>query len=115
MAGVEILSSQPIYNTYLPEWCALIGVLLAFVTLMVSAELLADGNPWGIVPLLIGATFSISLIALALSSNKASVKYWEHKVIIDDSVSMTEFMEKYEPIGQDGKIWVVKEKENDSK
>ena len=113
MTGVEILSSQPIYNTYLPEWCALIGVLLVFVTLMVSVELLVDYRFWGIVTLLIGAIFSISLICLALSSNKASVKYWEHKVIIDDSVSMTEFMKKYEPIEQDGKIWIIKEKIND--
>jgi hypothetical protein len=66
--------------------------------------------PTGLTLVTIGIASFISLVALSLSDNKASIAYWEHKVIIDDSVSMTEFMEKYEPIEQDGKIWIVKEK-----
>ena len=35
------------------------------------------------------------------------------KIIDDDSVSFTEFNEKYEIVSQKGKIYVVREKEND--
>ena len=35
------------------------------------------------------------------------------KIIDDDSVSLTEFNEKYEIVSQKGKIYVVREKEND--
>ena len=35
------------------------------------------------------------------------------KIIDDDSVSLTAFNEKYEIVSQKGKIYVVKEKEND--
>lgn len=35
----------------------------------------------------------------------------QYKVVIEDSVSMNEFTEKYEIIDQDGKIYTVREKE----
>lgn len=34
----------------------------------------------------------------------------QYKVIVDDSVSMNEFVEKYEIIDQEGKIFVVRER-----
>ena len=34
-----------------------------------------------------------------------------YKVTIDDSVSMNEFLDKYEIIDQEGKIYTVKERE----
>ena len=34
----------------------------------------------------------------------------EYKVTIDDSVSMNEFLDKYEILDQEGKIYTVKEK-----
>ena len=35
------------------------------------------------------------------------------KIIDDDSVSLTEFTKKYEIVSQKGKIYVIREKEND--
>ena len=35
----------------------------------------------------------------------------QYKVVIDDSVSMNEFIEKYEIIDQEGKIYTVREKD----
>ena len=40
-----------------------------------------------------------------------TVDHIEYKVTIDDSVSMNEFLDKYEIIDQEGKIYTVKEKE----
>ena len=38
------------------------------------------------------------------------IDYVEHEVLINDSVSLTEFNEKYEIVSQKGKIYVVREK-----
>ena len=35
--------------------------------------------------------------------------YTEYKVIVDDTVNMNEFMEKYEILDRDGKIYIVRE------
>jgi hypothetical protein len=40
-----------------------------------------------------------------------TIDHIEYKVAIDDSVSINEFLDKYEIIGQEGKIYTVKEKE----
>lgn len=114
MTGVEILSSQPIYNIYLPGWWAAIAFGFFAIALIL---ILCLGDDYPIVSLLLVVIIGIVVLAtvLYLSSidNKNDINYWEHKVIIDDSVSMTEFMKKYEPIEQDGKIWIIKEKIND--
>lgn len=111
MTGVEILSSQPIYNTYLPGWCTGLALLAFLLCSVIGLTLTSDRYIIvGTTLAVIGDLLCIVLLVLSLSVNKASIAYWEHKVIIDDSVSMTEFMEKYEPIEQDGKIWIVKEK-----
>ena len=41
------------------------------------------------------------------------IEYIEHEVLVDDSVSLTEFNEKYGIVNQKGKIYVVREKGND--
>ena len=61
MTGVEILSSEAIYNT--------------------------------------------------ITSNEDSIKYIQYKVTIDETVSMVKFMDKYEIIDQEGKIYTVRERE----
>ena len=51
------------------------------------------------------------LSGLGSVTNKNSINHIEYKVTIDDSVSMNEFLDKYEIIDQEGKIYTVKEKE----
>ena len=60
-------------------------------------------------------------IALALGSvivgvlggtySKTDISHIEYKVTINDSVSLTEFLDKYEILDQEGKIYTVKERE----
>jgi hypothetical protein len=46
-----------------------------------------------------------------LSQTYVTVNYIELKVTIDDSVLMNEFLDKYEILDQEGKIYTVKERE----
>lgn len=111
MNGVEILSSEAIYNTILPEWCIALGFILGVAFMMAAIFTFIDGyNISGCVCLVIMIA-SIIVTCLGGAKSKTDVKYIEYKVIIDDSVSMNEFLDKYEIVDQEGKIYTVKERE----
>ena len=111
MTGVEILSSETIYNTVLPEWCLVLGVMCACIGIYVTIRCFIDGYDviyWA------SLVASIAFFAVAILStipNKNNINHIEYKVTIDDSVSMNEFLDKYEILGQEGKIYTVKERE----
>ncbi len=111
MNGVEILSSETIYNTILPGWCG----ALAFALMIASCIGVGVFSTYGKFGLTITSCVlivaSVVVVALALSSNHNSVNHIEYKVTIDDSVSMNEFLDKYEILDQEGKIYTVKERE----
>ena len=111
MTGVEILSSETIYNTILPAPWMAIGFILMFVfagLFIVSTS--SDHDIFTLICLVLAVgCFIVTL--LADTDNKHDVNYIEYKVTIDDSVSMNEFLDKYEILDQEGKIYTVKERE----
>ena len=116
MNGVEILSSETIYNAFLPPWCFIVGVACLAVGGLIGAILCSSyGKPKkaivGLICIAIGVVCFVTLEILTLSDNKNSPNHIEYKVTIDDSVSMNEFLDKYEILDQDGKIYTVRERE----
>ena len=111
MTGVEILSSEVIYNTLLPGWCG----ALAFITMATScvcAGVFSGKRKIGLtITSCVLVVVSVVVMTLTLSSNRNSINHVEYKVTIDDSVSMNEFLDKYEILDQEGKIYTVKERE----
>ena len=63
--------------------------------------------------LIVGLIFALILspIFTAIFAEKEVGKEYHYKVTIDDSVSMNEFLNKYEILDQEGKIYTVKERE----
>ena len=111
MNGVEILSSETIYNTILPEWCIALGFFLGAAFIMATIFTFLDGhNILGCI-CLVAMIASIIVACLGGSKSKTDISYIEYKVTIDDSVSMNEFLDKYEILDQEGKIYTVKERE----
>lgn len=111
MNGVEILSSETIYNTILPEWCGFIA-LMGMIAFCICVGVFSNAGKIGlIISSCVLVMISIVVMTLSLVSNKNSISHIEHKVTIDDSVSMNEFLDKYEIIDQEGKIYTVKERE----
>ena len=111
MNGVEILSQEIIYNTILPGYVLGIG----FVTIIILAAFLGLclGYEKWIATIIVSILLIPSMIVITLSSisDKTDINHIEYKVTIDDSVSMNEFLDKYEILDQEGKIYTVKERE----
>ena len=112
MTGIEILSSEIIYNTILPDWCIFIGVALMAILLPMGIALSENRREIiGILCVVVAIGTLIASIALSETEDKNDISHIEYKVTIDDSVSMNEFLDKYEILDQEGKIYTVKEKE----
>lgn len=110
--GIEILSQEIIMeSTGIGLKIFLIGSLCC-VVLGVLLEVLCFRNGGG------GAiaVFSVPLCLIVgiITGNVYQIPTdrYEYKVIIDDNVSMVEFYKQYEVIDQDGKIFIIREKED---
>ena len=110
MEGVNILSQQNIYNTYLPEWCIAAGLILTLISAVLVIVSIVNESWVGFAFAFIGIIAGIVIGSCGGSYNKASINYVEYKVTIDDDVSMNEFYEHYEVLDQEGKIFIVREK-----
>ena len=111
MAGVEILNTETIYNSFIPTEFAVVGVLLGICFLIIFVLTSYCDHPilttiFGIMGFVL---FIMSFIGGCVT-NKNNIDYIEYKVTIEDSVSMTEFLDKYEILDTEGKIYIVKEK-----
>ena len=113
MTGVEILSSEAFYNTFLPDWCFAVGLLLMFAFFTITFICLcANCNIIACICTILTIGFMI-FTAISCIEDKNSIDHFEYKVTIDDSVLMNEFLDKYEILDQEGKIYTVKEKNTD--
>ncbi len=112
MTGVEILSTETIYNTILPGWCGVLSFML-MVASCIGAGVFSRYSKIGLtITSCVLVAVSIVVMTLTLLSNHNSINHIKYKVTIDDSVSMNEFLDKYEILDQEGKIYTVKEKED---
>lgn len=59
----------------------------------------------------LAVALAVGILALPLSgiNGKIDEEYIIYKVIIDDSISMKEFTEKYKILTRDGEIWEIRE------
>ena len=111
MNGVEILSSEIIYNTILPEWCIALAFILGMAFIVATIFAFIDGYDILGCICLVMVIASIIVACLGGTLSKTDISHIEYKVTIDDSVSMNEFLDKYEILDQEGKIYTVKERE----
>ena len=111
MTGVEILSSETIYNTFIFESLNFISMILGIGFLMIFLLLFIACPDDSIITDMFGVlgVICITLCVFGSFTNTNSIDYIEYKVIIEDSVPMNEFLNKYEILDQEGKIYTVKE------
>ena len=116
MPGVEILNTTIHYKEVLPTW--VIIVIIAIIVIPAVASLIGEIqdkdllSTIGRISLIFGLCVAL-LMGTKIRQTTNQIDYIEHEVLINDSVSLTEFNERYEIVSQKGKIYVIREKEND--
>jgi hypothetical protein len=107
MNGVEILSTTAITAWY--GWtfgvAFFITVAVCFIVSFLTKEIGAGIIAGMIAFLLCAIFFGTSGVG------EYETGEYEYKVTIDDSVSVYEFLDEYEILDQEGKIYTVKERE----
>ena len=113
MTGVEILSIGEIGAGSAFNWAMAIlcGGLLGLVVGLMGAAT-EDSIGFGFLLFIVISIFTGVIVGFG---NARPTHYVPtYKVIISDEVSMIDFMEKYEILEQDGKIYTVKEREDNN-
>ena len=116
MPGVEILNTTIHYKEAMPAWALIVVIAIIVIPAVVSLigeiqdkELLST---IGSISLIFGLCVAL-VMGTKIRQTTNQIDYIEHEVLVDDSVSFTEFNEKYEIVSQKGKIYIIREKEND--
>ena len=114
MPGVEILNTTIHYKEVLPTW--VIIVIIAIIVIPAVASLIGEIkdndllSTIGRISLIFGLCVAL-LMGTKIRQTTNQIDYIEHEVLVDDSVSMNEFLYKYEILDQEDKIYTVKERE----
>ena len=109
MEGVEILSIGEIGVDHAFNWLmAILGG--GFIGLVIGFMGAAMEDSVGFGTILFIAIFIVTGTIIGFSDAIPTRHVPTYKVVISDEVSMNDFMEKYEILEQDGKIYTVKER-----
>lgn len=116
MNGVEILSATEVA---IKSVCNMPAVWIAFFVILTCCIGLGSyltvkhkDSVWLLTLFVVGFILAIFIGGIVVAVTSTTVEYETHyKVTIDDSVSMNEFLDKYEILDQEGKIYTVKERE----
>lgn len=118
MTGVDILAMEEVAVEWTFNWTAfwIVFAIVSIGGLVYSIyKVVRDGYSWPLIPALtlVFMAFGVGFGALMGKGLETPIKYApQYKVTISDEVSMTEFLEKYEIIETEGKIYTVREKTN---
>jgi hypothetical protein len=117
MNGVEILAEEIVYKFQpfnLFFWLGIIVSIPFLLWLWRTAHRTHELDV-GLIIISLVLVFTIGLVCgvatMATPLVDREIRYIKYQVIIDDSVSMNEFLDHYEILSQNGKIYTVKERE----
>ena len=114
MTGVEFLATQEVVIASSFNWVAFFIVTFGLIAVFTVTGWVADAdnsvNGWLIGLLIGGIVAFIFGISVGCALGKPTEYETQYKVTISDEVPMNEFLERYEIIDQEGKIYTVREK-----
>lgn len=114
MNGVQILSSVEVGVDYVSNWWLMGFIFLGCIAFggIVGFRAHHDSEE-AVVGCLVGTLIGLLVWSLiGLCTCKPTAYETHYKVTIDDSVPLNEFLDKYEIIDQEGKIYTVREREH---
>ena len=108
LEGITVLSQTELYDAPV-AWVMIPAIVVLFGCLFICVLFEADESLSGLL-----SFFAAFLVAIAMYNvTKYTTGEYKYECVIEDSVSMTEFCERYEIVDQRGKIYIIKEKDND--
>ena len=111
MTGVEILNEYVVASPSAFSWVTLGIILSVFVIYGIFFWMIETDPKYFIFSIIVGVLFgTIGGCFVGTNSPTGDDAITRYEVMIDDSVSMNDFYEKYEIIDQKGKIFIVEEK-----
>lgn len=112
MSGVEILSTTEVVTESVSNY-TLVGLIwIGVIILGTLIGYIAEEFDGALLGFFIGVVVGMFVSGFVMIITTTPTAYTnEYKVTISDEVSLNEFMEKYEIIDQDGKIYTVRERE----
>lgn len=114
MTGVEILAMEEVAVTFGFDWSifwAALTIVAALVTIFVGVVCIPELGWWSFVVGAIAGCFVGACFGTLFARNTLPLEYeTQYKVTISDDVSMNSFLERYEIIDQEGKIYTVRDK-----
>ena len=116
MTGVEILNTYEVCVTVGCNWSALwltvLFVMVVAISIGISSSIVEADWSLLLVSIVIGLILRV-FAGIFIGVGIAGSEQYEtrYQVTISDSVSMNEFLDKYELIEQNGKIYTVRERE----
>ena len=117
MDGVTILKVNTYQVLSFGGFCftACLISILYILALIVLYDMFTNGTSSDVVGSVISFVLITALICWGLYMMLESVNttYTNYSITVDDTVTMSEFMDRYEIQKQDGKILVVREREID--
>ena len=116
MTGVEILAMEEVATAFgWNIWGTVFGFLVAALIFGLVGALVetAEGAESGLIVFISGTLIGGLLLGLAFGSTGGEPTAYEtqYKITVSDEVPMNEFLERYEIIDQDGKIYTVRERD----
>lgn len=113
MEGINILYSEPIMT--IPDWAGILAIILIvgiFGGMLIGVCAIEFSN-WGWIGPLISLICLFTLGVLTAIDPQIPSGQFKYYVTIDESISMTDFYEKYKVIEQKGELWILEDKEID--
>lgn len=111
MDGITILNTYTSSNSSLfTLFSYALGLMLVIVSIMIIVVSIQDNEPHPFI-LFICFGFGLFFLRCGYASHRLPDQIIKYQITVDDSVSFNDFMERYEIIEQDGKIYTVIEKE----
>lgn len=115
MTGIEVLSTSEIVSKYAynrPTICIAFGVVFCiFLTIGIAMSIESHDWTYLFLGMLSGVVIGFCVAGLVSSITSTPEEYdTRYKITVSDEVLMNEFFEKYEVLGQEGKIYTVRER-----
>ena len=111
--GITLLDTgtKVVSYTWGWSWGGFIAAIFAIFLIVVSIICMIDGTTGG--EIFFFAGIFVGMLSLFIFAHAKAAKIINtYSVIIDDSVSMTEFYDKYEVLDIQGKIFTITERED---